>query len=392
MERFSVRIVFDRKKETVNNPKKDALVHIEVLEKNTKRKIYISTDVRLFANQYSNEGGFSIKKHPNAIILKSKIFKMYHQIEAFIYSDKCKTFDDIYNWNGNNDKKPAMTFLKFYEDMMNKYATTKWVGQNWQSLLTRLEEFGKIVHFEDLTYANIADFDLYLRKTISSQPTIYKRHQTLKRVIVEANRRKVTDLNPYNEFTYKKGKSADPTSLDTDELALFKSYNPPTESLQRIKDMYLFQCFTGLAYTDMQSFTKKDLVKHDDMILINTSRNKTDVNCIAVFTEEAKIIAEKYNYNFPKISNSNYNIYLKVVATGAGITKNLTTHSARHTFAMHLLNKGLNIMVLSKAMGHTNTRQTERYARLVTKTVADEMGKLVTAAKTDKSVNATEVA
>lgn len=381
MNRFSVRIIFDRKRETVNNPKKEALVHIEVLERETKRKRYISTNVKLLAKQYSANGGLSIKNHPNAIILKSRIFSMYHQIEAFVMSDKCKSFDDVYNWDKKN--KPAITFLKFYEDMMNKYATTKWVGQNWQALLTRLEEFGKIVHFEDLTYGNIADFDLYLRKTINSQPTIYKRHQTLKRVIVEANKRKITDLNPYDEFTYKKGKSADPTSLGFEELSLFEAYNPPTKTLQRIKDMYLFQCYTGLAYTDMQSFTKADLVKHEDMILINTSRNKTDVNCIAIFTEEAEKIAKKYDYNLPKMSNSNYNQYLKIVAAGAGITKHITTHTARHTFAMHLLNKGLNIMVLSKAMGHTNTRQTERYARLVTKTVADEMSKLVNAAKTE---------
>lgn len=301
---------------------------------------------------------------------------MYHKIEAFVLSDKCKGFDDLGNWNKEEHEQASMTFLDFYKDMMNKYATTKWVTQNWQSLLTRLEEFGKIIHFEDLTYTNIADFDLHLKKTITSQPVVYKRHQLIKRVILEANKRKITNENPYDFFSFQKGKLADPISLEFDELKKIEDCKPTTKSQQRIKDMYLFQCYTGLAYIDMQDFAKDKLIDAFDFTMIKSARHKTDENYITCFTDEAKEIAERYDYKMPQMSNSNYNQYLKVLAACAGVDKPITTHTARHTFATHMLNKGIDIVVLSKAMGHTNIKQTQRYARLMPKTIADEMSKI----------------
>lgn len=384
MKHFTARIVFDRKNETAYDKTKLAPVSIEVRKIGSSKRKLIPTGVRLTKEQYSyQEGkGVTIKKHPNHMVLRHKIMNTLYAVEAFILSDTCETWDDVNLWNKNEDeilREQLGSFIDFFQEQMEKHATTKWVEQNWQSLLTRLLEFGKIHHFSDLTYANIEDFDFFLKKTISSQPTIYKRHQTLKRVINIAEKRGIVSPldNPYNDFTYKKGKSAEPVSLEPKELEAIEKYTPKTDSLQRVKDMYLFQCYTGTSFIDMQGFSQEDVVEVGEYLMIKSARHKTDENYVTLFTDESKEIAERYDYNLPKMSNSNYNMYLKVLAEHVGINKNITSHTARHTFATHCLNKGLDIVIVSKALGHTNLKQTERYARLRPGTIAEQMSKIL---------------
>lgn len=208
MENFGIRIVFDRKGETKKNPKERALIHIEVTDKDTRRKRYISTGVKILANQYSTSGGFSIKNHPNAIILKARVNSIYDEVEAFIYSDKCKGFDDIYNWN--KEEQSSMTFLEFFEQEMGRRSQSGISDDSWRNhrtLFSALNRFGKIVLFKDLTYTNLVGFDVFLKKTINSQPVIYKRHQMLKSYITGAIKRKLTNENPYDRYKCKKGKS-----------------------------------------------------------------------------------------------------------------------------------------------------------------------------------------
>lgn len=384
MKGFTAKIVYDRKNETSNDKTKLAPVSIEVRMIGSSRRKLIPTGVRLTREQYSYQDGkgVTIKKHPNHMILRHKIMNTLYSIEAFVLSDDCKTWDDVNLWDKNADdllREQLGSFISFYQEQMEKHATTKWVEQNWQSLLTRLLEFDKIHHFSDLTYSNIEDFDFFLKKTITSQPVIYKRHQTLKRVINIAEKRGIVSSldNPYNDFKYVKGKSAEPVALEPKELQSIEQYIPSTPTLQRVKDMYLFQCYTGTSFVDMQGFTEDDVVEVGEHLMIKSARHKTDVNYITLFTDESKEIAEKYDYQLPQMSNSNYNMYLKVLAAHVNITKNITSHTARHTFATHCLNKGLDIVIVSKALGHTNLKQTQRYARLMPETIAEQMAKVL---------------
>lgn len=371
MNLFSIRIVFDRKGETKSNPKKEALVQIEVIDKTTKRKKYISTGIKLFANQYSANGGFSVKNHPNAIILKSKVFEIYNKIEAFIHSDKCTCIDDIDNWNSS--KTANMTFLDFVEQEMYKKPIKAGTLKTHKTLLLGLVRFGKIKHFKDITYPNIADFDVFLRQTLKSQPILYKRHNTLNSYIKEAKRRKFVTENPYDEFKIKKGKSKDPVVLSESEIKKIIDYKPTSTKIEKVRDMYLFQCMTGLAFVDMQNFSKDKISYVDNEPIINASRVKTDESYIIPLFTEALEIAEKYNYSFPKISNQKYNDYIKVLASHVGIEKRLTSHTARHTYGTYLINKGVPVAVIQRAMGHAKITQTLEYAKLSARSIKNEI-------------------
>lgn len=370
MKILNIRIVFDRRGETKNNPKKLASVHIEVLERETKRKKYFYTGVKLLANQYSCINGFSVKNHPNALVLKTKVLNIYNKIEAFIHSDRCTCLDDVANWD-NNDA--SMTFIDFIKQDMDRRGMKGGTMKNHKTVLHALINFGKIVHFKDLTYANISDFDITLRKTVKSQPVLYKRHNTLNSYIKEAIRRKLITNNPYDEFHCKKGRSKTPLTLDEVEIKKLVDYKPTCEKLEKIRDMYLFQCMTGLAFVDMQEFSKDKLSHIDGSMVINSQRVKTEESYIIPLFAAALEIAEKYNFSFPRISNQKYNDYIKVLASHAGINKVLTSHTARHTYGTYLINRGVPVSVIQRAMGHAKITQTLEYAKLSARSVKNEI-------------------
>lgn len=188
------------------DPNKKALVQIEVWDKVTRKKVYISTGIKILRSQYSDKGGFSIKAHPNAAVLKATVNKIYHQVEGFMHSDKCTSIDQVKNWNKPDVENLTTDIFAFIEEDLRKRNSSKSVFEYNHSFLTRLEEFGKIKTFKDLTYSNIEDFDLHLRKTIKSQPTLYKRHNLFKGYIEKARKRGLIERNPYDEFVVKKRK------------------------------------------------------------------------------------------------------------------------------------------------------------------------------------------
>ena len=244
--------------------------------------------------------------------------------------------------------------------------------------MRRLREYGRIKTFDDLTYNNILGLDEVLRRTIISEPTLYKRHSLFKGYIQEAiNRGLFAGPNPYILFNNKKGKSKDPIFLTEEDVKLIKEYTPDYGYLERAKDLFLFQCYTGLAYADLMAFTKDSIQVFDGYKTIRSNRVKTDENFISLFLPDAESIADKYKYVLPRLTNQKYNEYLKEVATGAGINKTMTSHTARHTFATYLLNKNIPIETVSRALGHTNIKQTQHYARLLGKKVISDMSVLL---------------
>jgi integrase len=172
-------------------------------------------------------------------------------------------------------------------------------------------------------------------------------------------------------------KSKAPTYLEEPEIKMILDYIPFNETLQHIKDLFVFQIFTGMAYIDVMNFSNEYISELDGKKIIRSRREKTDESFITLFLPEAEKIAEKYDYQLPKITNQKYNDYLKLLGVGAGIRKNLTTHVARHTFATYLLNKDIPIETVSKAMGHSNIKMTQHYAQLLGKKVVSDMSKLL---------------
>jgi site-specific recombinase XerD len=172
------------------------------------------------------------------------------------------------------------------------------------------------------------------------------------------------------------------------------------ERLQYVKDLFIFSCYTGLAYTDAMNLTPANLVRGiDGDYWLTTQRQKTRIAVKIPLLPKAKNLVEKYKNNpkslnegtlFPNISNQRLNGYLKEMADICRINKNLTFHLARHTFATTVtLSNGVPIESVSKMLGHTKITTTQVYAKVIESKLSDDMKLLKQ--KLDDKVNTVDL-
>ena len=172
--------------------------------------------------------------------------------------------------------------------------------------------------------------------------------------------------------------------LTIDELGVLMSKEMTSERLQRVKDIFVFSCFTGLAYTDVRGLKKSEVVMgNDGRLWIDTRRDKTKVAVYVPLLDIPRAILEKYAdqtshdrlLSIP--ANQKVNDYLKEIAAICGIDKNLTFHIARHTFATTVtLENGVALETVQKMLGHKNIRTTQVYAKMTKRRIGMEMESL----------------
>ncbi len=189
------------------------------------------------------------------------------------------------------------------------------------------------------------------------------------------------DKNPFDVYDGKL-KVSDSVFLSQDELNAIESKEFVTERLQRVKDIFLFSCYTGYAPTDATSLNETNIIKDgSDSLWIMTRRAKTDIRANVPLLPPAFKIIEKYRGKqtalLPSISNQKMNAYLKEIGDVCGIQKKLTWYVARHTFATTVtLGNGVRIENVSAMMGHTNIKQTQHYAKVMDQNVLLDMDML----------------
>ncbi len=169
-----------------------------------------------------------------------------------------------------------------------------------------------------------------------------------------------------------------PIYLTPKEIKSLENYNPDDTMLQKAKDMFLVQCYTGMDYTDLISVSKENIMYYKNREYIVKKRNKSGVDAIIPYNEKIEALFKKNNYNLKLLSNVNYNKALKDIAIDCYIDKHLTTHVGRKTFAMITLNhKGCSIEATSKMLGHKSIKTTEsHYAQVNINLISNELGRL----------------
>lgn len=374
MNNISIRFRFDKRNEASKT--KQGLLHIEVREIGTNDCVLIQTGIRLYKNQFSDKMGFTCKNHDLADAITKQAHDIFNKIHQFAISDRCKVLKDVKGWKSKENKQLLIPFIESEMKLRDmEYNTLK----AHVTLVNKLNDFKNIKTFADLTYTNIVAFDKYMRDKKIGNISINKNHSLFNMYIKIAINKELIQKSPYDLFTPPKGKNNDPVFLTIEEVENIKNLSGLNDRLERTRDLFVFQCYTGMAYVDMQSFSKNDIQILNGQEIIRSSRTKTDESFILLFLPDAKKIAEKYNYNLPKISNQKYNDYLKLLIAhpGININKKVTSHTARHTFATYLLNKGISLETVSKTLGHSSIKQTQLYARILSKKVIDDMKKLL---------------
>ena len=224
---------------------------------------------------------------------------------------------------------------------------------------------------------HILDFKHYMMSDNFEPGTIAGFLQCLKSVFLFGLRNDLTKNNPFTGYKIGR-KYRDVRFLTEEEVQRIKDKEMPNERLERVKDLFLFQCFTSISYVDMALLDPKDFKSNEEGIqYLRKNRKKTGVEFFIVLLPEALAIAKKYDYKLPLLSNVKYNAYLKEIGTICEIDKPLHSHIGRHTAATYLLNKSVPMEMVAKVLGHTTTKQTRHYAKLLDQTVFDEFKKLM---------------
>lgn len=364
------RFVFDRKKQATN--KKEALIQVEVLHK-SKRK-FIGTGVKVCLNQWDDK--HHIKNRLDSIELNNKIDTVKSQVDKIIlelYKDGIPfTFDRLQReMESQCDKTKNILFTewigKAIDERKELQNSTK---KSQRKIVNMLTDFGLIKYFNELTPSNIHKLDKWLHDKGLKQSTCWSYHKVMKIYIHEAMRLELIDRDPYSGFRISKGVCNEERFLTVEELGKIEAAEMPNVSLTKVKDLFLFQCYTGLSYSDLYDIDFSSVRHHNGLNYIKGNRRKTGVAYTFVLLPMAMGIMKKYDGSLPRFSNAQYNMRLKIVADYAGIDKPIASHWGRRTCATMLLNKGMSIETVSKVLGHSDVKVTqESYAKLLDKTV-----------------------
>lgn len=363
MEYPTLRFVFDRKK--VATKEKKGLVQIEVCSER-KRK-WIGTGVKVYVDQWDDKRKVSAR--PDSLDLNMKLDLMMSNILEYVNSliRRKVPFDfeslDVFLKNSSESDSFIDFIVRRTDERKDRAEGTI---KHYRTLVKVLEDFGRINYFHDLTRSNITMFDDYLRSKGIKDTTVYGYHKNMKAYINEAIRFGIISENPYVGLKINRGKSDKRKYLTYEEMRRMERCRITDPSVNRVRDLFLFQCYTGLAYSDLYKFDfASDVERRGNKFIIADRRVKTNEDYFIVLLSPAMEILRKYDFDLPVISNQKYNDYLKVAASFAKIDKNLTTHCARHTFAVFALNNGVPMEVVSKMLGHTNIKTTQIYAKVL---------------------------
>jgi len=205
----------------------------------------------------------------------------------------------------------------------------------------------------------------------------------LKKIVLICVKNKWLQTDPFVNFKFT-NKIVQRTALTEYDLSVLTKKDFANERLSNVRDIFLFSCYTGLSYADVQKLKKTDIQKGmDEAMWIYTNRQKTGTSSRIPLLNEAVSIIDSYidhpkclnsGLLLPILSNQKMNSYLKEIANVCNIDKTLTFHIARYTFATTVtLNYGVPIETVSKMLGHTNIKQTQHYAKLNDRKVSDDM-------------------
>ncbi|MCD7971057.1 MAG: site-specific integrase [Candidatus Azobacteroides sp.] len=233
----------------------------------------------------------------------------------------------------------------------------------------------------------ILDFDFYLKTVRRIQHNSSLKHlKNLKKIVRIALANDWIKKDPFVGIQFKH-EEKNVEFLSREELDTIINKEFPVKRLEQVRDIFIFCCFTGLAFIDVKQLSREHLVKDNNGTLwIRKNRQKTKNICnIPVLSVARKLIekysgspeCEKHGVLLPVLSNQKMNSYLKEIADLCGINKNLTTHVARHTAAtVVLLANEVSMENVAKILGHSNTKMTQHYAKVLDSSILRDMEKV----------------
>lgn len=232
----------------------------------------------------------------------------------------------------------------------------------------------------------VRNFHIFLKvDKKAEQNTANKYCKNLKKIVRLALDNNWMDVNPFQGIKFS-AKATNREFLSEKELTTLMKKDFEVERLNVVRDIFVFCSLTGLAFSDVAALKPEHITVDDEgNYWIHKARQKTKNMCSIPYLESARAIADKYREHptciakgvvLPVLSNQRMNSYLTEIADCCGIKKSLTTHIARHSFACLALANGVSMEIIARMLGHSDIKTTKIYAKVVDKSIAEQMGGL----------------
>jgi len=363
----------------------------------------ISTKRIWYSDRWSQSYGRATGNKEDAktlnVFLESLTAKIHQAKLSLVELNRAVTAESLKNivlGNGDDRKKFLQIFQQHNEQieaLVNKGEYSKLTLKRFKTTYSHTAAFIQSkysvddIDIRDLNYEFVSDYSFWLKTTKNcAHNSVMKYISTVKKIVIECIRKKWLREDPFSEFKTAQ-KEVEIIPLDKRDLKAIANKKIDIERLALVRDIFLFSCYTGLAYVDVNKLTRDKLVTGlDGKTWIVTRRQKTNTALRIPLLAPAMEISERYRENskcvqnntvLPVLTNQRMNSYLKEIADICGITKNITFHIARHTFATTVaLSNGLSMETVSRLLGHKNQRQTQHYAKIVDFKLSEDMDKL----------------
>lgn len=371
---------------------KDGKAPVEVRVTVDRKPYYINTSVRVKPSQFVDG---LVVQHRQAKEMNELLAQLMKRVveEVTICNEKRKAIDvrEIRRriWAADEERKGLLEWMsEEIENLTLRDGTIK----HYATMFTRIKEFGGMQSWEYVTTAKIYEWDRWLRNLKRSKTdkrkigknTVHNYHKDFKAMLARAVKLGMMDANPYDKLKgeFKRMESETVSYLTDAEREAFERLQPEDHLLMMTRDLFVFQLYTGMSYADTQGFDINDYREVDGKWVNIGQRVKTGVPFVSRLLPPAVEILQKYGMKTPKICNQVYNRMLKVLGYQAGIKMPLHSHVARHTFATWMLANDAKIENVAAVLGHTNIRQTQRYAKTLAKSVMSDFDNLEQKLKT----------
>jgi len=333
-------------------------------------------------------------KNLNAHILAVRA-KLFHHFNRLLETDKTITSEVIKNsYFGITEKSKTLTeVFEYHNQQMKSLIDKDYSLGTYERYCTALNHTKEFIEFKykvsdfpikQVNHEFITEFEYYLKSTRKcSHNTATKYLTNLKKVMRICLGNDWIDKDPFINYRFRINEIEREFLFDY-ELQAIADKEFVSARLNQVRDIFLFSCFTGLAYADAKKLSAKHiLIGIDGGKWIKINRTKTDTRSSIPLLPTAEAIIERYSNDpkcvasdilLPVLSNQKMNSYLKEIADVCGISKNITFHLARHTFATTVtLSNNVPIESVSKMLGHRSIKTTQHYAKVLDRKVSDDM-------------------
>jgi site-specific recombinase XerD len=315
--------------------------------------------------------------------LRNKVERLFSNLDM---KDERISVHQIINGLKGREKTQVTLFKAYEYHIANIFKLvgidyTSTTVKRYKSSFNSLKRYreNRDIKLCDLDYNFILGYHTYIKSVEGlKHNSAAKNIKNLYGVIRTAIKNNWLINNPFRDFSCN---YVNPTRcyLTDDEIDSLIDKHLPNDRLTKVRDVFVFQIYTGLSFIDLYELTEENINKGvDGKEWIILYRKKTHVRSAIPILPRAKEILTKYQYKLPVYCNQRTNSYLKEIADLCNISKPLTSHIARHTFATTVtLSKGIPIESVSKMLGHTDIKTTQIYAKVTDNKVASDMQNLM---------------